>query len=133
MSPTLREIYTAPSETAARARFDEFAATWGDRYPAMIGTWNTAWSEFVPFLEFPVELRTIVYTTNAIESLNARFRNAVRHRSHFPNEQAAMKVLYLVATEKRPGRSNPTGRINSWKPILNALTIHYGDRLQAAQ
>ena len=85
----------------------------------------------MPFLEFPVELRTIVYTTNAIESLNARFRKAVRHRGHFPNEQAALKVLYLVATERRPNRSNPTGKINSWKTILNALTIHYGDRTDA--
>ncbi len=93
---------------------------------------GTAWGEFVPFLEFPVELRTIVYTTNAIESLNARFRKAVRHRGHFPNEQAALKVLYLVATERRPNRANPTGRINAWKHILNALTIHYGDRIQAA-
>ena len=84
------------------------------------------------FLEFPIELRTIVYTTNAIESLNARFRKAVRHRGHFPNEQAALKVLYLVAIERRPNRSNPTGRINSWKSILNALTIHYGDRITAA-
>jgi transposase-like protein len=128
----LREIYTAPSEAAARARFDEFTAAWGDRYPALAATWNNAWAEFVPFLEFPIELRTIIYTTNAIESLNARFRKAVRHRSHFPNEQAALKVLYLVATERRPKGGNPTGRINSWKPILNALTIHYGDRIQAA-
>ena len=67
-------------------------------YPAMIGSWENSWAEFVPFLEFPVELRKIVYTTNAIESLNARFRRAVRHRGHFPNEQAALKVLYLVAT-----------------------------------
>ena len=80
-------------------------------------------------MDFPVELRRIVYTTNAVESLNARFRKAVRHRTHFPNEQAALKVLYLVATERRPNRSNPTGKINGWKTILNALTIHYGDRI----
>jgi putative transposase len=98
----------------------------------MISTWERSWGEFVPFLEFPVELRTVVYTTNAIESLNARFRRAVRHRGHFPNEQAALKVLYLVAIERRKNRANPTGRINAWKPILNALTIHYGDRIQAA-
>jgi transposase-like protein len=128
----LREIYTAPSLAAAEARFDEFANTWRDKYPAMIATWETAWPEFVPFLEFPAELRQIVYTTNAIESMNARFRKAVRHRSHFPNEQAAMKVLYLVAVERRPNRANPTGRINAWKTILNTLTIHYGDRIQAA-
>jgi putative transposase len=128
----MREIYTAPTETAAEARFAEFADTWRARYPAMIATWETAWGEFVPFLAFPVEVRQIVYTTNAIESLNARFRKAVRHRSHFPNEQSALKVLYLVATEMRPNKSNPTGRINGWKKILNILTMHYGDRIQAA-
>ena len=125
----MREIYTAPTLAAAEARFAEFAETWRAKYPAMIATWESAWAEFAPFLEFPVELRQIVYTTNAIESLNARFRKAVRHRSHFPNEQAALKVLYLVATEHRPNRSNPTGRINGWKTILNTLTIHYGDRI----
>ena len=95
----------------------------------MISSWENAWGEFVPFLEFPIELRKIVYTTNAIESLNARFRRAVRHRGHFPNEQAALKVLYLVATTRRKNRENMTGRINGWKPILNALTVHYGDRI----
>lgn len=128
----LREMYTAPSLQAAEARFADFADTWRDKYPAMTATWESAWGEFVPFLEFPAELRQIVYTTNAIESMNARFRKAVRHRSHFPNEQAAMKVLYLVAVERRPNRANPTGRINAWKTILNTLTIHYGDRIQAA-
>jgi transposase-like protein len=125
----LREIYTAPTLDAAEARFAEFAEQWAERYPAMIDTWRRAWTEFVPFLDFPVELRKIVYTTNAVESLNARFRKAVRHRTHFPNEQAALKVLYLVATDKRPNRSNPIGKVNSWKTILNALTIHYGDRI----
>jgi putative transposase len=128
----MREIYTAPTLDAAEVRFAEFAEQWRAQYPAMIDTWERAWPEFTPFLAFPVELRTIVYTTNAIESLNARFRKAVRHRGHFPNEQSALKVLYLVATERRPNRSNPTGRINAWKAILNALTIHYGDRIQAA-
>ena len=128
----LREIYTAPTVEAAEGRFAEFTEQWRDRYPAMIATWKAAWADFVPFLEFPVELRTIVYTTNAIESLNARFRKSVRHRGHLPTEQAALKVLYLVATERRPNRANPTGKINSWKKILNALTIHYGDRIEAA-
>jgi putative transposase len=95
-------------------------------------TWRRSWAQFVPFLAFPVELRTIVYPTNPVESLNARFRKAVRHRTHFPNEQAALKVLYLVAMDHRPNRSNPAGRINSWKTILNALTIHYRERIAAA-
>jgi putative transposase len=125
----LREIYTAPSVEAAEALFATFVEHWQQRYPAMIAVWERSWAEFVPFLEFPVELRTIVYTTNAIESLNARFRKAIRHRGHFPTEQAALKVLYLVAIERRKNRANPTGQINGWKRILNALTIHYGDRL----
>jgi len=129
----LREIYTAPTVDAATARFGEFAEHWRDRYPAMVATWERAWDDFVPFLAFPVELRHIVYTTNAIESLNARFRKAVRHRGHFPTEQSALKVLYLVATERRQNRSNPTGQISGWKTILNALTIHYGDRIEAAR
>ena len=128
----LREIYTAPTGDAATARFADFAEHWRDKYPAMIATWERAWDDFVPFLAFPVELRQIVYTTNAIESLNARFRKAVRHRGHFPTEQSALKVLYLVATERRPNRSNPTGQISGWKQMLNALTIHYGDRIEAA-
>jgi len=100
-------------------------------HPAMIQAWQSVWQEFMPFLEFPVELRKVVYATNAIESLNARFRRAVRHRGHFPNEQATLKVLYLVATQRRKNRSDMTGKISGSKSILNTLTIHYGDRIAA--
>jgi putative transposase len=127
----LKTIYTASTVEAAEQRFQEFSEQWRSLYPAMIQSWEQSWQEFVPFLEFPVELRRIVYTTNAIESLNARFRRAVRHRGHFPNEQAAMKVLYLVANRRRPNRPDLIGKINGWKEILNALTIHYGERLAA--
>jgi transposase-like protein len=127
----MREIYTAPTVEAAESRFAEFAEEWEATCPAMIQAWRSVWPEFVPFLEFPVELRKIVYTTNAIESLNARFRRAVRHRAHFPTEQSAMKVLYLVATQQRKNRQDLTGKINGWKTILNTLTVHYGDRIAA--
>jgi putative transposase len=127
----MRAIYTAPTVEAAEAHFGNFADAWRDLYPAMISSWENSWTEFVPFLAFPVELRKVVYTTNAIESLNARFRRAVRHRGHFPNEQAALKVLYLVATQRRVNRENLSGKINGWKNILNALTVHYGDRITA--
>jgi transposase-like protein len=125
----MRAIYTAPTVEAAEAHFANFADAWGDLYPAMIRSWENAWDEFVPFLAFPVELRKVVYTTNAIESLNARFRRAVRHRGHFPNEQSALKVLYLVATQRQKNRENMSGKISGWKHILNALTVHYGDRM----
>ena len=129
ITKAMRGIYTAPTVEAAEARFESFAGDWENTYPAMIGSWRQAWDEFTPFLEFPAELRRVVYTTNAIESLNARFRRAVRHRGHFPNEQAALKVLYLVATARRKNRSNLTGKTNGWKTILNTLTVHYGDRI----
>ena len=127
----LRRIYEAPTIEAAEVAFADFDEEWREMYPAMIRSWETSWDQFVPFLAFPPELRKVVYTTNAIESLNARFRRAVRHRGHFPNEQAAMKVLYLVATTRKVNRENLTGRVNGWKHIFNALTIHYGDRFAA--
>jgi len=132
ITAAMREIYTAPTVAAAEARFAEFADEWEATCPAMIQAWRSVWNEFVPFLEFPIELRKIVYTTNAIESLNARFRRAVRHRGHFPTEQAALKVLYLVATQRRKNRQDLTGKTNGWKTILNTLTVHYGDRIAAA-
>lgn len=132
ITKAMREIYTAPTVPAAEMIFADFAADWRPIYPAMIQSWETAWAEFIPLLEFPQELRSIVYTTNAIESLNAWFRRAVRHRGHFPNEQAALKVLYLVATKKQVNRENLTGKIAGWKQILNTLSTHYGDRITEA-
>ena len=123
-APDLR----GPTVAAAEANFAEFSDRWADVYPAMIRSWETNWGEFVPFLEFPAELRKVVYTTNAIESLNARFRRAVRHRGHFPNEQAAMKVLYLVTQQKRP-RREPDRTDQRLEDILNTFTVHYGDRI----
>lgn len=105
ISRGLKPVYTAPTEAAAAARFEEFTETWGTRYPAIIKLWRSAWSEFVPFLDYDVEIRKIICTTNAIESLNARYRRAVRARGHFPTEQAALKCLYLVTRSL-----DPTGR-----------------------
>lgn len=114
----------------ADAEFAAFAEQWRGKYPAMIRSWERMGR--VRAVELPVEPRKIVYTTNASESLNARFRRMVRHRGHFPNEQAALKVLYLVATRRRKNRQDLTGRINRWKQILNTLSVHYGDRIAAA-
>ena len=125
----LRTIYTAPTVEAAEAAFEEFAQAWEPIYPAMIAMWRRSWPEFIPFLAFPVEVRKIIYTTNAIESLNARFRAATRRRGHFPDEQSALKVLYLAAHQRDKNKANPAGRINGWKSVLNVLSMTYGDRL----
>jgi putative transposase len=98
----LKPIYTAPVEAAALDRFIEFSDTWEAKYPAIVKLWNNAWTEFTPFLNFDPEIRAVICTTNAIESLNARFRRAVKARGHFPNEQAALKCLYLVICSLDP-------------------------------
>lgn len=125
----LRSIYTAPTVAEAETRFADFAERWNEKYPAMVSMWRRSWEEFVPFLDFPIEIRKLIYTTNGIESLNARFRQATNRRGHFPTEQAAMKILYLTVLERRPNRKNPTGVISGWKSILNSLAITYEDRI----
>jgi transposase-like protein len=92
MARDLRPVYTAPTEAAARDRLGEFHESSGEKYPAIRGLWDNAWSEFVPFLDYSPEIRRVIYSTNAIESLNARMRRATRARGHFPNEQAALSA-----------------------------------------
>jgi transposase-like protein len=129
ITKALRTVYTAPTVAAAEARFAEFEDDWGQRYPVIIKLWRTAWEQFTPFLAFPPEIRRVVYTTNMIESLNARFRQATRRRGHFPTDQAALKVLYLVIRSPRPNRANVTGKTTGWKSALNALALYYGERI----
>lgn len=126
----LRQIYTAPTEEAALQALDQVADIWGEKYPVLIKSWKASWAAFSPFLSFPPEVRKVIYTTNAIESLNARFRTAVRKRGHFPTEQSALKVLYLACVRKEKARPNPTNRIADWNRIYNALLLMYGDRLE---
>jgi putative transposase len=129
LAKDLRPVYTAPTEAAARDRFDEFTERWGTRYPAIIKLWNNAWAEFVPFLAYDPEIRRIIYSTNAIESLHARFRRAVRARGHFPNEDAALKCIYLTVRALDPtgkGRQRWAAR---WKPALNAFAITFEGRI----
>jgi transposase-like protein len=125
----LRPVYSAPSAEMAGVRFEEFADKWGGRYPAIINLWRSAWEEFIVFLDYDVEIRKIICSTNAIESLNARYRRAVRARGHFPNDQAALKCLYLVTRSLDPtgrGRARWTMR---WKPALNAFAITFAGRI----
>jgi transposase-like protein len=102
----LKPIYTAVNATAARAAFDDLAEKWGARYPAVVRRWDSAWEEFIPFLDYDVEIRTVICSTNATESLNARYRRAMKARGHFPNEQSALKSLYLVTRSLRPDRAS---------------------------
>ena len=133
LAKALRPVYTAPTEDAALERFVEFTEAWGHKYPAIVRLWESSWAEFVPFLQFDVEIRKIVCTTNAIESINARIRKAVRARGHFPTEQAALKCVYLAVMSLDPtgtGRKRWTMR---WKAALQAFDITFDGRLTAGR
>ncbi len=131
ISRALKPIYQAATLQEAEDRFLDFQEAWGQRYPAVVKLWEKAWAEFVPFLQFDREIRRIVCTTNAIESVNARIRKAVKARGHFPNEQAALKCVYLAVMALDPtgkGRARWTQR---WKQALNAFDITFNGRLTA--
>jgi len=133
IAKALRPIYTAPTEAAAMERFLEFCQVWGERYPAIVRLWENAWAEFVPFLSFDAEIRKIVCTTNAIESVNARIRRAVKARGHFPNEAAALKCVYMAIMSLDPTGTGRRRWAIRWKPALNAFDIAFDGRLSAGR
>lgn len=126
----MRAIYTAPSLEAAEVEFKKFEADFGEQYPGSVDVWRRAWNEFIPFLDYPAELRRIVYTTNAIESINFQLRKITKNRGHFPSDEAAMKLIYLGLrniSSKRGGESG-TGT-HGWKVALNTLAVLFPGRL----
>lgn len=129
----LKPVYTAPSEQAALDRFAEFSDKWEKRYPAIIRLWTNAWAEFVPFLQFDNAIRQVIYTTNAIESVNARIRRAVKARGHFPTEAAALKCVYLAIMSLDPKGTARQRWSNRWKAALNAFEITFDGRLSAGR
>jgi len=133
IAKALRPVYTAPTEAAARERFAEFTAAWGGRYPAIVRLWERAWAEFVPFLAFDTEIRKVICSTNAIESVNARIRRAVRARGHFPTEQAALKCVYMAVMSLDPTGTGRKRWMMRWKPALNAFEIAFDGRLAAGR
>jgi transposase-like protein len=132
IAKALRPVYTAPTEAAAMERFLEFVEAWGERYPAIVRLWENAWAEFVPFLAFDTEIRKVICSTNAIESVNSRIRRAVRARGHFPNEQAALKCVYLAIMSLDPTGTGQKRWMMRWKPALNAFDLAFDGRLTAA-
>jgi len=150
VAPALKAIYTAPTVEAAETALLEFETSdLGQRYPATVSTWTSAWERFIPFLEFPPEVRRIIYTTNAIESLNYQLRKIIKNRGHFPNDDAVIKLLWLAIRDiedkrarqraaeagkprtqrKASGRLVEGATTHGWKAALGALTIAYPDRL----
>lgn len=126
LARALRPIYAAPSAEAALAELDAFASgDWGLRYPTIAAAWRRAWDSVIPFFAFPPEIRRVIYTTNAIESLNARLRKILKTRGHFPSDDAASKLIWLALRNITAdwGRAAP-----DWKAAMNQFAILYGER-----
>lgn len=126
----MKEIYTAPTLEAAELGLTEFDKQFGAQYPGAIDVWRNAWDEFIPFLDYPPELRKIIYTTNAIESINFQLRKITKNRGHFPDKDAAMKLLYLglrnISSQRGGGSGTGT---HGWKVALNTLINIFPGRI----
>jgi putative transposase len=121
----LKPIYTATDADAAQAALEAFDEQWGERFPVITQAWLSSWEYVIPFLAFPDEVRRVIYTTNAIEALNRQLRKAIKTKGHFPNEEAARKLIYLAITNAVPAWT----RTRNWTTALLAFKIHFGDRL----
>jgi putative transposase len=124
VASALRPIYTAPNADGALVELERFDSEWGPRYPACVRAWREAWEHVIPFLALPEELRRAVYTTNTIEGLHRQIRKAIKTRGHFPDQQAATKLIYL-AIMKADAKWQ---RSRTWSAPRAALKIHFGDR-----
>ncbi len=126
----LKDIYRAIDATAAATALDDFeAGEWGRKYPAIVQSWRRAWSEVVPFYAFPLDVRRLLYTTNAIEALNSKLRRAVRARGHFPNDEAALKLLFLVLNRSEKEWTMPA---REWCMAKAQFAVLFGERFTRA-
>jgi putative transposase len=121
----LKPIYTALDADAAQAELERFDEKWGQRFPVITQAWLNAWEYVIPFLAFGPEVRRVIYTTNAIEALNRQLRKAIKTKGHFPNEDAARKLIYLAVLNAVPAWT----RTRNWTAALLAFKIHFGDRI----
>ena len=121
----LKPIYTAVNADAAHRELERFDEKWGQRFPVITQAWLEAWEYVIPFLAFPPDVRRVIYTTNAIEALNRQLRKALKTKGHFPNEDAARKLIYLAINNAVPQWT----RCQNWTTALLAFKIHFGDRL----
>ena len=130
LAKAIRPIYTAPSAEAAQAELDAFErGPWGQKFPTVVGAWRRAWDKVIPFFAFPPALRKVVYTTNAIESINSRLRKIIKTRGHFPSDDAASKLIWLALRNITAdwGRA-----AKDWKEAMNQFAILYADRFTKA-
>ncbi len=126
LADALKPIYQAVSVEAAEAALEAFAeGEWGKRFPTVAAAWRRAWEQVIPFFAFPPEVRRVIYTTNAIESLNAGIRKVIKTRGHFPTDEAATKLIWLALRNITADWKKPMLR---WKAAMNQFAILYGER-----
>ncbi len=131
VAQALRPIYAAASEQEAQMALQAFAeGQWGARYPTIVQAWQRAWEYVIPFFVFPPEIRRVIYTTNAIESLNMQLRKIIKTRGHFPNDEAAIKLLWLAL---RNVLNKSVRAAFDWKSAMNQFAIMFGDRFTQAR
>jgi putative transposase len=129
LAAALRPIYTAPDAEQAAVALEAFAAgEWGQRYPPIVASWRRAWVHVIPFFAFPPDVRRVLYTTNALESVHARLRKILKTRGHFPTDDAATKLLWLAL---RNITATGGKEANFWRTARNQLAIVYGERFTA--
>ena len=129
MAAALRSIYTAASADAALTALDTFeAGLWGRQFPTVVASWRRAWTHVIPFFAFPPEVRRVIYTTNALESVNARVRKIIKTRGHFPTDDAATKLIWLAL---RNITATWVRGAPSWRLAMNQFAILYEDRFTA--
>ena len=130
MASALKEIYRARDADAREAALTAFeAGPWNKKYPAIAQSWRRAWTEVAPFYAFPADVRRIIYTTNAIEALNSKLRTAVRARGHFPTDEAAMKLLFLVLNREEKEWTMPA---REWGMAKAQFAVLFGERFTKA-
>ena len=126
MAKDLRSIYEAATEKEGAAALEEFSEKWDKRYPHISASWRNNWDEIITFFKYPPEIRTLVYTTNPIESLNRKIKKVAKNKSAFPNDQALIKQVYLAVEE---AARKWTFRHRDWAMIYSQLMIYFGDRM----
>ena len=122
----LRAIYTAATAEEAEIRLAEFDAKWGAEYPPIVQSWQRNWARIVPFFDYPAEIRKVIYTTNAIESVNMSLRKVTKNRGSFPTDDALIKLFYLAIRNISKKWTMP---IQNWKAALNRFTIMFDERM----
>jgi putative transposase len=128
VATALKAIYQAPSAKAAEEGLSDFEANWDDRFPAISRSWRRNWEQVIPFFDFPPNIRRVIYTTNAIESLHSSVRKVIKNRGHFPNDEAATKLIYLALRNIEKKWKMPA---RTWKEALNQFAVLFEDRLNA--